>query len=369
MSTSLNEAVSALTITRLPGLTQSQALALLRHYGSAEAALADKGTENQKWAAVLADKAGRSAAYDRARCEADYCEEHGIRILPLSHPDYPILLADCADAPSVLFYRGTANLNRMHLLSVVGTRRITDYGKKLCRELCAELGQVLPDVLVVSGLAYGVDVHAHRGALDAGLETVAVLAHGLDRIYPPLHKRTADEMVRQGGLLTEYFTGTNPDKGNFVRRNRIVAGMTAATLVVESGAHGGSLITARLANDYGREVLAFPGRITDEFSAGCNKLIARNDAHLVTSAADVLRQLNWDSAERKPKEPVLFPELELSPEAQRVLEALRGTDGLSQNQLIELTHIEARKMASTLTMLQMEGVVRSLSGANVFALA
>ncbi len=364
------EAFSSIVLSRLPGLTQSQALQAIRHYGSAEAALADRGAHDEKWREVLADEAGLRASIERARREQDFCEEHGIRALALSEPDYPSLLALCEDAPAVLFYRGNANLNRTHVVSVVGTRRITDYGRRLCRQLCRELSESLPDALVVSGLAYGVDIHAHRASLECGLDTVGVLAHGLDRIYPAMHRETAADMVRQGGLLTEYLTGTVPDKGNFVRRNRIVAGMSPVTIVVESAAKGGALITARLANSYGRDVMAYPGRVGDEFSAGCNHLIAHREALAITSVDDLLRELNWESRQNVVgSEPQLFPPSEFSPEAQVILDALRcHPDGLHQNRIIELTNLDSHTVASNLAMLLVEGTVSRLQAAGMFAL-
>lgn len=365
-----SESFFSIVLQRLPGLTQSQALQALRHYGTAEAALSDRGGANPKWSEALSDVSGMNAARERAEKEMDFCAAHDIDVLPISHPKYPVLLAECPDPPIVLFYRGTAALNRRHVVSVVGTRRITDYGRHLCHEFCTELGRMLPDALVVSGLAYGVDIHAHRAALASGLDTVGVLAHGLDRIYPNLHRDTAAEMVRQGGLLTEYLTGTNPDKGNFVRRNRIVAGMSPLTIVVESADKGGALITARLAGGYGREVAAFPGRAGDEYSAGCNRLILRKEAELVTCAEDVLQMMNWkaQAVAEQPSQPQLFPESEFSPEAQAILDVLRGTDGLSQNQIIEQTRLNPHVVGSTLSMLLIEGTIRKLQAANAYAL-
>lgn len=341
-----------------------QALEAVRHYGSAVKALADSAHDSgTPWQRALGDKQDLRRAADEAQREADWCAEHQVRILSLTDTDYPVLLAECPDAPLVLFYRGTARLNRRYALSVVGTRRITPYGKRLCEELCAGLATLRPDALIVSGLAYGVDVHAHRAALAHGMETVAVLAHGHDRLYPSLHRDTANAMLSQGGLLTEYPAGTVPDKGNFVRRNRIVAGLTAATLVVESAQEGGALITARLASGYNREVAAFPGRATDEYSEGCNRLIRENRASLVTSPADVLELLGWESAEQaaeKEKEPQLFPSR--TPEQERVLEALHGTDGLSFDQLLRATGIPLSRLSALLFDLELDGGVSKLVG-------
>ena len=357
------EETAALALTRYPGLTQSQGLAVVRYYGSALAAMEDASPAEERWARLSQDKAARLSAYDFAQRQAEWCAETGVRVLPLSHPDYPALLRDCPDPPAVLYYQGTARLNRRHSLSVVGTRRITDYGKRLCADLMAGLSALLPDTLVVSGLAYGVDIHAHRAALAGGLETVAVLAHGLDRVYPAMHKETARAMTAHGGLLTEYPVRTEPDKGNFVRRNRIVAGLSTATLVVESAGQGGALITARLAGGYGREVMACPGRAGDEYSQGCNELIRDNKASLVTSAEDILALLGWERAAAPLSasgEPQLFPTR--TPEEERVLDALHGTDGLTRDQLALRTGFPVSRLGALLFDLEMDGAVTKAAG-------
>ena len=340
-----------------------QAHALLRYYGSAQAALADTHPALELWGRLRGDTAAMRSAHDRARQECDYCQQHSLRIIPYTSDTYPRLLQgeEVSDAPLALFYCGTGSLQRRHMLSVVGTRHITDYGKQVCRTMLADLAQLVPDVLVVSGLAYGVDIHAHREALAQGLDTVAVLAHGLDRIYPSLHRATAREMVNHGGLLTEYFSGTVPDKGNFVRRNRIVAGLSDATLVVESAEKGGALITATLANSYSREVLAVPGRVGDVCSAGCNRLIRDNKAVLVTSAEDVVKQLGWKPAERTaPAEPQLFPVY--TPQQERVLEALCQADNLTIDRLSALTQIAVSELSDLLFDLEEMHAVRRLPG-------
>lgn len=357
------EQEAVLTLQRLPGLSLMQAHALLRYYGSAQAALADTQPALELWARLRGDTAAMCSARDRARQECDFCQQHNLRIIPFTADTYPRLLQgeEVPDAPLALFYCGTGSLQRKHMLSVVGTRHITDYGKQVCRTLLADLARLVPDVLVVSGLAYGVDIHAHREALAQGLDTVAVLAHGLDRIYPSLHRATAREMVKHGGLLTEYFSGTVPDKGNFVRRNRIVAGLSDATLVVESAEKGGALITATLANSYSREVLAVPGRVGDVCSAGCNRLIRDNKAVLVTSAEDVVKQLGWKAAElTAPAEPQLFPTF--SPQQERVLEALRQADNLTIDRLSALTQMAVSELSDLLFDLEELHAVRRLPG-------
>lgn len=364
-----NECFSAIVLTRLSGLTQTQALKAMQHYGTAAEALADQGRDCPEYALAFSDESGLNMAMRRAEEEMAFCQEKGVRVLPVSSPAYPLRLSGCADAPAVLYYRGTANLNCQHTMAVVGTRKITDYGKRLCRQLMEDFGRLMPDTLVVSGLAYGVDVHTHRAALEHGLDTVGVMATGQDRIYPQLHEHLAEDMARHGGLLTEYLSGTRIDKGNFVRRNRIVAGMCDVTVVVESASHGGALITARLADTYNRVLTAFPGRAGDKYSVGCNDLIRHNTAKLVTSAQDIIDLLGWTPAPVQPKQEAdLFPASSFSPEAQAIVDVLTGTDGLSLNRIIELTGLQASVVLSTIGMLSLEGRVDKLKGANNYGL-
>ena len=302
----------------------------------------------------------------RARQELEWAESKHIKCLCFDDAKYPARLRNCPDAPLVLYYRGTVDLNCPHIISMVGTRRCSEYGKDLCREFMEELSRQLPDCLVVSGLAYGIDINAHRQSLQHGLSTVGVLAHGMNQIYPRMHQGTAQKMLSQGGLLTEYMSGTPMDRVNFLARNRIVAGMADATIVVESASKGGSLVTARISNDYGREVFAFPGRVHDETSEGCHKLIRQNQAHLITSAQDVLEALGWETEESRktrrmqPIQRQLF--VELSAEEQRVADRLQGTEGKAMNQLAAETGIPVGRLSSLLMGLEMRGVVRLMNG-------
>ncbi len=358
------EILSTLTLSRLQGLSQAQALAVVNHYGTAAAALADDAPDDERWRAILRDKVAVQKAREVALAEMEFCENRQTRIIPYTSKDYPRLLRadEVADAPLQLFYCGTGSLNRRHIISVVGTRRITEYGKEMCEILCRELAENLPDVLIVSGLAYGVDIHAHRAALANNLDTIAVLAHGIDRIYPAHHRATAVEMTRHGGLLTEYFTHTVPDKGNFVRRNRIVAGMSTATLVVESANKGGSLITATIAHSYGRDVLAVPGRATDAYSEGCNRLIREQRAVLVTTAADILDALCWESQAKpaSPAEPQLFPTF--TAEQEQVLAVLRQADSLSLDQMAARADMRISQLTDILFDLEELDAVKRLPG-------
>lgn len=302
------------------------------------------------------------------RKEMEWAEGGHIQCIPYTDPRYPRRLRDCDDPPMVLFYRGTADLNARHILSIVGTRQITGYGRDVIARLVRDLAQECPDIVIVSGLAYGVDIYSHRAALENKLETVAVLAHGLDQIYPTLHRPTAIQMLAQGGLLTEFPSATPVDKFNFVQRNRIVAGCSDATIVIESAAKGGSLITAELAQDYGREVFAVPGRITDQYSAGCNKLIDNNGAHALLDARSLLDTLGWSSTKTTSGETSandLPPVPGLSAEEQTIVNALQGHDRYETNQLSRQTGIPIGKLSGILLSMEMKGIVSNLPGACV----
>ncbi len=298
--------------------------------------------------------------------ELEFCDTHSIQILTMGDADYPQRLLECDDAPVVLYYRGSTPLNAMHVVSVVGTRRCTPYGEDFIHRLVADLSMSCPGLLVVSGLAYGVDVCAHRSALESKLPTVAVLAHGLDDLYPSRHRSVANAMVNAGGLLTEYMTHTNADKLNFVRRNRIVAGMADACVLIESAAHGGGLITAEIARDYGRDVFALPGRVGDTYSAGCNQLIRDNGAALLTSADDLIQAMGWQSdaqrqqAKERGIERELFPNL--SEEERKIVEVLKGNNDIQVNILSVQAGIPIHRLSSLLFEMEMKGMVRPLAG-------
>ena len=303
-------------------------------------------------------------ALERAEKEYAFANSKNIQCICLGDKKYPQLLRECADAPLVLYYLGNADLNAQHIISIVGTRRCTAIGKEMCESFIGELKKIYPDVIIVSGLAYGIDIQAHRTAMNHGMNTIGVLAHGLDTIYPRLHRSTAVQMICQGGLLTEYMTKTAIDKGNFVRRNRIVAGISSATVVVESAEKGGSLITANLAADYNHEVCAFPGRINDRYSQGCNRLIARQKAHLIQSVDDFLNAVGWPNP-LKTKKQVQQQELfsDLSADEQRIVDTLKGVDSKNINQIVIETNMPTHYASAVLFELEMRGIVNVLGGA------
>lgn len=307
---------------------------------------------------------GDSELLRRAEKEIEFAERNHIACLTLHDEAYPYRLRDCDDAPLALFYRGNANLNAPRVINMVGTRHATAYGQEICMRFLNDLATLCPGALIVSGLAYGIDIHAHRAALQNHFDTVGVLAHGLDRIYPSQHRKTAVEMLDQGGLLTEFMSETNPDRQNFVKRNRIVAGMSDATIVVESAAKGGALITAELAESYHRDCFAFPGRVNDEFSIGCNNLIRSNRAALISCADDFVNAMGWDTAGEKTAVAVqreLFPDL--NEDEQLIVKLLSSkTDGLQINTLVVEADIPASRMSALLFELEMKGVIRAMAG-------
>lgn len=311
---------------------------------------------------ALVEALGNQELFRRAEEEMAFAEAHGIACIPLKSEAYPSRLRECDDAPLVLFFQGKCDFNRIHVVSMVGTRNATPYGKDFCAEFLRDLAALCPDVLVVSGLAYGIDIHSHREALTNGLSTVAVLAHGLDRIYPYVHRHTAEEMQTNGGLLTEFMTHTNPDRQNFVQRNRIVAGLCDALVVVESAVKGGSLITAGLAEAYNRDCFALPGRKGDTFSMGCDQLIRDNKASLLLSAEDLVKAMQWNTTKQKPQhiQRSLFPDF--TPEEETVVQVLRRRGDLHTNALVVEAGIPVNRMTAILFELELKGVVRCMAG-------
>lgn len=361
-----------MALTRLTNFNYQQALELYRAVGSAQLLYEHRNEIGD----IIKDASPKlmEALKDwdepmrRAECEMRFMEEHRIRALTLNDDDYPQRLTECPDAPIILYYKGQADLNQERIVSLVGTRRMTTYGQDLIRRFIADLRQQCPEVLIVSGLAYGVDICAHREALAHGYPTVGVLAHGLDQIYPYRHRETAAEMVNHGGLLTEFMTQTNADKPNFVRRNRIVAGMADSVVLVESAAKGGGLITAEIAQSYARAVFAFPGNVGQMYSEGCNNLIRDNGAGLISNADDFVKAMGWPTVKDMP----LFSQSfgsdvgsqipNLTPEERQVVSLLQQTNDLQLNIITVKTGIPIGRLTALLFQLEMKGVVKPLAG-------
>lgn len=360
---SSNELFHILALIRTEGIGDVFAKKLLGYFGSAENIfLATK--QDFKNISRLPDNVIKRildhSSFGVAEKEIAFIEKENIKAYFFENDDYPEKLKHCSDAPIVLFSTGKFDLNNRKVLSVVGTRQITSYGTNFCKKLIKDLTEI--DPIIVSGFALGTDICAHLSALENGLQTVGVLAHGLDRIYPPSHKKYLRQIEESGGFLTEFWSGSVPDKENFVRRNRIVAGIADATIVIESASKGGSLITANLANDYSREVFALPGKTTDRYSEGCNNLIKTQRANLLTSVEDIVYMLNWDSKPKKEKavQKQLF--LDLNADEQKIYDYLQKNGKELLDIIAKSCEIPVYKTASVLFDLEMKGAIRPLPG-------
>ncbi|MCQ2310638.1 MAG: DNA-processing protein DprA [Paludibacteraceae bacterium] len=324
---------------------------LLEQYGSA----------SEVWKHIDVDK--MTEALQLAEQEITFIEKHGIQTFFYKDDNYPTRLKQCVDAPVLLFGKGNLHFNEGKMVAVVGTRMASDRGKETTRQLVHELGNIVPDVTVISGLAYGIDVAAHRAALEAGLPTIIVPAHGLDRIYPNLHRNVAIQALDKGGILTEYHSGVEPEKMNFVARNRIIAGLADAVVVVESKLKGGSLITAGMAQDYNREVFTFPGRPTDDLSQGCNYLIRNNKAHLIENGYDLAVAMRWETQSQPVQLEIAGDTTPLSPNQQDLLDRIgQEEDGIHVNALVMETQRPYPEVVADLMEMVINGIIKDLPG-------
>jgi DNA processing protein len=351
-----------MALLRIEGVGDIMAKKLISHFGSAEAVLNAKTAQLATIdgvGSVLLKKLKDKTVYEKARQELNFIQNNQIEVLYFKDEKYPDRLKHCIDGPILLFTSGNINLSNRKIISIVGTRQITSYGTEFCRKLIEDLAPL--DPIIVSGFAYGVDIVAHQLAMEHNLQTIGVVAHGLNQIYPKPHKKYVAKMEQNGGFMTEFWSTSNPDKENFVRRNRIVAGMTEATIVIESADRGGSLITANMANDYNRDVFAVPGRTTDKYSQGCNNLIKTQKANLLTSAADLIYILNWDiKKETKPIQKQLF--VTLDDDEQKVYDYLLKT-GKELMDIIALhCDFPIYRISGLLLNMELKGVIRPLPG-------
>lgn len=358
------EWIARLALLKVPGVGDRVAKSLMAHCGSARAVFDEKPDALSKIQGITKKSVrqfSESTALSEAEEEWHFINRQDIQPLFYLDENYPERLKLCDDGPLILFVKGKVNFNKRHAIAMVGTRNATRYGLDFCEHFIAELKPYNP--LVVSGLAYGVDIKCHRVALQQGLPTVAVLAHGLDRVYPSLHAATARDMQQNGGLVTEYWSGTNPDRENFPKRNRIVAGMCDAVIVVEAAKKGGALITAELANGYNREVFALPGRVGDEFSEGCNNLIKSHKAALVSTPKDLQYILGWEKqdASAAGRQQELFVELEGA--EKDIWQSLKKAGG--KQELMEIclaVNLPVHKVLHNLMNLELKGLVKSRPG-------
>ena len=361
----MNLIQSLLTLSYIKGVGSITAKKLIEELGSAEnvlqaserqlCAINDIGTITAQ--AIISQK---YEATELAVRELNFLQNNEITVLSYMDEKYPAKLKECTDAPLLLFGKGNFEFKNLRILSIVGTRNISKYGKDFIQELVGDLKKYNP--LIISGLAYGCDIYAHEAALENDLQTIGVMAHGLNQIYPKDHKRIAMKMMENGGLITEFSSFHSPIRENFLKRNRIVAGIAQATLIVESAAKGGAMTTAQCAFDYNRDVLAVPGRIQDKYSQGCNNLIRENIASLITSAEDLIQLLGWEKKKKtsKPIQKQLFVQLE--PTQQLIYDYLAKNGKQSIDILANQLQIPMPRLSVELLNMELKGVVQPLEG-------
>lgn len=352
-----------IALTLIPGVGDVLAKNLISYCGNAEAVFKSSKSSLFKipgiGKSVVEAITQSSVLLKRAEEEEQFIEKYKIKPLFYTDASYPKRLKNCVDAPVMLYYKGQSDLNAPRVINIIGTRKATEYGKQVCAQLIEQLKPYSP--LVVSGLAYGIDVQAHKECLKNDVSTVAVLGHGLDRIYPAAHRATAEKMLANGGLLSDFTSGTNPDRENFPKRNRIIAGLADATILVEAAESGGAIITAVIANSYNRDVFAIPGRINDAYSGGCNHLIKTNRAALVSSGADIAYSLGWDISDDKgPVQRQLL--VDLSADEQVLVDLLRENGNLPIDELMLRSNMNLSILAAVLLNLELKGVLMVLPG-------
>lgn len=350
-----------LALLRIKGIGNALAKQLLTYCGDAEAVFRTPKHQLVKIPGIgnhLADTISHANTLREAEQEVQFIEKHKIQVLVWNSEDYPSKLRDCIDAPLILYFKGKANLNNQRVVSIVGTRNATEYGRRVCYSFVEALKDY--GVLVVSGLAYGIDSYAHKACVQYGIPTLGVLGHGLDRIYPSSNRSLALNMIKNGGLLTEYPSNTKPNKQNFPSRNRIIAGLADVTVVVEAALKGGALITAEIANTYNRDVCAFPGDIYHEYAKGCNHLIKTHRANLINSVKDLAYLMNWEPViKHRVEQPAI---VNLDTLEQQVYNEVKKHGQLGIDKLLHYSGIPQSKLAITLLSLEMMGLIIALPG-------
>lgn len=358
-----NELLYKIGLTLIDGVGDVNAKKLVAYCGGVENVFAENKKNLMKIpgvGSVLADSITSQKVLLRAEEEIKFIEKNNIKPLFFLDEDYPKRLKNCHDSPVMLYYKGTADLNQQRVIAIVGTRNATEYGKKICEELIEGLKDA--DVLISSGMAYGIDFTAHRACLKNKIETIGVFAHGLDNVYPAEHYNTAQKMLERGGLLTEFMSKTNPDRENFPKRNRIVAGMSDATIVIEASEKGGALITADIASSYNRDVFAIPGKVNDTYSMGCNNLIYYNKAAMIMNAKTFLRSMNWEVEESKKKTVQKAMFVELTPDEEKLIDVIRGKENIGIDDISVIAEMPMSKASSLLLTMELSGLVKCLPG-------
>jgi DNA processing protein len=354
-----------IALTLIPGIGPVLGKTVVSYCGSPEAVFKESKNKLKRIPGIsesIAEAVMSSNVMERAEEEVGFVKKHNISVLFFTDDEYPHRLKHCEDAPVLLYCKGEGSLNHERVLAIVGTRKATDYGKKMCEQIVSDLAPL--GVCIVSGLAYGIDTAAHKASVKNSVSTFGVLAHGLDKIYPPENTPLVAKMMGNGGVVTEFISGTNLDPAFFPRRNRIIAGMSDAVVVVESKVNGGGLITAEIASTYNRDVFAIPGRAGDKYSEGCNQLVKSNKAALVESAEDIIYQLGWqkkDSAKKAaPSQLAIFNELK--PDEKELVNILQQNGKLPIDSICLHARLPMSKVSSALLNLEFQGLVRSLPG-------
>ena len=352
-----------LALTQVPNIGDVQAKILVQHFGQASDVFNAKKSQLEKIEGIGEVKAASIKNFNdfhTSETEIKFIEKYRIRTLFLTDAAYPKRLLNCYDSPTLLFYKGTADLNASRIVAIVGTRSNTDYGKAFTEKLVKDLSE--QNLVIVSGLAYGIDAIAHKASLKNELPTIGVVGHGMSKIYPSAHADLAKEMIGAGGgVLTEFFHDVKPDKHNFPLRNRIVAGISDATVIVESTTKGGSMITAKLADSYNRDVFAVPGRTTDKVSTGCNHLIKYNKAILLTDADELMEVLGWKDKKVKPKKQrELF--IELTPDEKNIIEIIQSNEAVHIDEINAASGLSSSAVAAAILNLELQGIVQSQPG-------
>ena len=354
----------------IPRIGDINARKLVSHLGSVEAVFSEPYRNLIRIPGIgseLAKSITERSYLEKAEKEALYVTKNNIRTYFYLDDDYPGRLRQCEDSPVVFFLKGNCDLDSPRILSVVGTRNSTSRGREICGKIIGDLAEHFPDLIIVSGLAYGIDITSHKAALSNNLPTVAILGHGLDTIYPSVHRPVAEKIVKNGGLISDFLSDALPERNNFIKRNRIIAGISDATLIIESGKKGGALITADIAGSYNRDVLAVPGRPGDLWSAGCNSLIKYNRAALVESAKDVEYFLNWQYEKTSgSQQKKLFPEL--SETEKSIYDLLSAGSEMSIDSICRSLNLPVFKLSAILLQMELKGLIKNCPG-NIYRIA
>lgn len=358
-----NTLLYRIALSNTPGIGDINARKLIDHLGSAEAIFSEPGRNLLKIPGIGSKLAGYLSSrefIDRAKREIEFIKRHDIRVAWFKDDDYPPRLKQCEDSPILIFYKGDLNLGSKHVLSIIGTRNATRRGRDICNSIISALAARHPDLTIISGLAYGIDITAHKAAIKNNIPTIGIMAHGFGTLYPSVHTQVAREMLKQGGLITDFLSDEPPDRNNFLKRNRIIAGISDATLVVESGSKGGAMVTADIAVSYNRDLFAVPGFPGEKYSEGCNLLIKSNRASLVEKAEDIEYFMDWKNEQPREVQQSLFSEL-TSLEAD-IYNLLLQYEHLSADQISEKLTIPVQRLSSALLSLQFSGHIALMPG-------